>query len=1136
MRRTRASFLWTALACLLSLSVAVPAAATDAGAPPAEETAQAPSAGPDDTDQGPTPPEAQDTEDPEHSSDPSEPVFLTRRSGAITGYFDLNQRSRPVAPGLEHTSFDRYDGRGWVRVNVLTADLSTPGLRLDYAAPGKVSSTGPLSAALARDNAVAGVNGDFFDIGDTGAPLGVGVDRQRGLIHGSRSGWNNTFMLEGGNVARIAQAYLEASVVRPGKPAIAVTNLNAPQLQPGGIGIYTSDWGSTSRLRVLPSSAPRREVVIRGGQVRANRKSVSSGPIPAGVVHLVGIGEGAETLARLKVGQRAAVRYGLNRDAVRVAVSGSVIVLRDGKVLAPNDIEMHPRTAVGIDRDQNRIIFVTVDGRQPHSRGMTMKETGVLLKRLGAEDGLNLDGGGSSTMLARESGEYIGVVNSPSDGRQRSVPNGLGFSFAKGSGKLRGFRIEPAAETTESHEVLRGLSRVLVARGHDETFAPVAAKPRWSGSPQVEARPGPAARTVVTGRRTGDGRVTASTAAASGQFRIRVLGRVHRLEASVPSLALAGTGSRATFEVRGYDADGFGTWVEPRDIRLSFDRDELGVRRTGRGFTVVARAGSASELVKVTAGGRSTYVGVTVGLARKPVDRMNGPAGWEASAYPARASASLAQTKDRHGNPGRAIAMRYALYGKKATRAAYLTAAPARDLPGRARRIGLWVRGDGRGAWLRLVVRDAAGTRATLNLSQRVTWTGWRFVSADLTSSLTQPLDFVRVYAVETTRSRRYSGTLAFDDLTVFTERPAPSAATAPLRDPAVADLAPLAEGGLRIAVLADAGISASAPASTAVDRTRRTMRQIVAANPDLVVLGGDLTRKGDRPDLALAARLAEEEIGPGTAWRYVPGEGELGSSGDLSAFRERFGEPVRVVDRDGTRLVFLNSAQGIFRLGGFGQLLRLRAQLNDAATDPGVSSVVVFAHHPTSDPAPGGRAELADPREADVVEGLLADFRARSGKAVAYVGAHARRFEMTRTDGVQQVVAGPVTGAARSTIGSFTGWSLLRVAPDGVTAAFHPLVDRLRLRAPESMAVGATAQASGMVRQAGRRVSVAYPMHAEWLPSPRVHVGAAAGAPPTAVLAVAPQTGKVTALRAGSGELRLRVGGVVASRTVAVR
>ena len=71
------------------------------------------------------------------------------------------------------------------------------GLQVDYTNDGAVRRTAPLSTMLARNkHVVGGVNGDFFDIGDTGAPLGVGRDRQRGPLNGPRAGWNNAFFID----------------------------------------------------------------------------------------------------------------------------------------------------------------------------------------------------------------------------------------------------------------------------------------------------------------------------------------------------------------------------------------------------------------------------------------------------------------------------------------------------------------------------------------------------------------------------------------------------------------------------------------------------------------------------------------------------------------------------------------------------------------------------------------------------------------------------------------------------------------------------------------------------------------------------------------------------------------------------
>lgn len=82
----------------------------------------------------------------------------------------------------------------------------------------------------------------------------------------------------------------------------------------------------------------------------------------------------------------------------------------------------HPRTAVGYDLDSGRVWLVVVDGRQPpHSAGMTLPELAELFEALGAEEALNLDGGGSTTLVLGHE-----PVNRPSDAAgERPVVNGL---------------------------------------------------------------------------------------------------------------------------------------------------------------------------------------------------------------------------------------------------------------------------------------------------------------------------------------------------------------------------------------------------------------------------------------------------------------------------------------------------------------------------------------------------------------------------------------------------------------------------------------------------------------------------------------------------------------------------------------
>jgi hypothetical protein len=333
-----------------------------------------------------------------------------------------------VAPGVTYTRWGELNARGPIRAHLLTIDSDQPGLKIDYASKGSVRNTAPTKDILAVDRAVAGVNGDFYDIGDTGAPLGLGRDRQRGLLHARRAGWNSAFYLDRAGVPAIGELPMKAKIVQ--HPELQVTNLNSPFVQPGGIGIYNHSWGRTAGYRV--TDGQRRDVrmvTIRGGRVVATQRTLTKDRPIDGLV-LIGRGNGARALARLHKGSRATVGWRL-QGTPQMAISGNKMLVDDGVIQVVDDREMHPRTAVGIDRDTGDVMLLVVDGRQTFSRGATMVEMANLMIDLGADEALNLDGGGSSTMVARRPTGTVGVVNTPSDGFQRWVSNAVEVTWTK---------------------------------------------------------------------------------------------------------------------------------------------------------------------------------------------------------------------------------------------------------------------------------------------------------------------------------------------------------------------------------------------------------------------------------------------------------------------------------------------------------------------------------------------------------------------------------------------------------------------------------------------------------------------------------------------------------------------------------
>jgi hypothetical protein len=114
------------------------------------------------------------------------------------------------------------------------------------------------------------------------------------------------------------------------------------------------------------------------------------------------------------------------------ALSGESMLVMGGASM-PNldDRALQPRTAIGYSRNARYLYLVVVDGRQPfYSEGITLHELARLMISLGAAYAMNLDGGGSSTMVVEAANGKPRILNSPIDnyipGRERPVANHLG--------------------------------------------------------------------------------------------------------------------------------------------------------------------------------------------------------------------------------------------------------------------------------------------------------------------------------------------------------------------------------------------------------------------------------------------------------------------------------------------------------------------------------------------------------------------------------------------------------------------------------------------------------------------------------------------------------------------------------------
>jgi hypothetical protein len=280
--------------------------------------------------------------------------------------------------------------------------------------------TSAMLEQLRRSADVAGgVNADFFLFTPPGVPTNLLVSGGR-VVTGPSS--HAVLAFDSLGAPHLATFRVEGSLATiRGRYGVTAWNRAAP----AGIALYDDAWGASTDT--LSNSV---EVVLEGrgvGRVSIVDTMAAGVVIPPGGVVLVGRGsEARAALLALRVGDSVRVNVALRPFHPLEAVGGRPVLLRDSAIVAEADTAggpgfatgRHPRTAVGIGRNGRRLLLVAVDGRQqPYSDGMTLRELANLLRGLGARDAINLDGGGSTTLVYADpdASGVLRIANRPSD-------------------------------------------------------------------------------------------------------------------------------------------------------------------------------------------------------------------------------------------------------------------------------------------------------------------------------------------------------------------------------------------------------------------------------------------------------------------------------------------------------------------------------------------------------------------------------------------------------------------------------------------------------------------------------------------------------------------------------------------------
>lgn len=386
----------------------------------------------------------------------AEPLYTKTSKSTVTGNVSRRQ-------------IQKFYGDYALNINLITADLSDENLSLELlknsGGSDKVDTV--MSLASAQEDVVAAINADFFSAykGDQNFSLGIEIQDGKLLQSHINSNMAAGFFEDG----ELIFSYLDfkGNVTAPNGQSSPLAHINKPTDYHGALLMYTPEFnGGISPFLPVGISA----VTVTDGIVTA--KGISEGgtiPIPEnGYILIIDDNMTPFLEYNFNIGEKVKVDLSIAEiiENTETAFGGGTLLLKDGEKtpITHNVSGNHPRTAIGTNDDGSVVYFLTVDGRQTSSRGVSLSELADICLEMGMKNAMNLDGGGSTAMVAKSlSNPSLGYVNSPSE--KRKVINSVAITSSAKPGKTAGFIIAP-----ESSDVLVGDSVKLYLTPYDENY------------------------------------------------------------------------------------------------------------------------------------------------------------------------------------------------------------------------------------------------------------------------------------------------------------------------------------------------------------------------------------------------------------------------------------------------------------------------------------------------------------------------------------------------------------------------------------------------------------------------------------------------------------------------------------------
>lgn len=668
-----------------------------------------------------------------------------------------------LASGISHENIMKFTALGWWNINVIRMDLNNEYTELKglFNKEG-IAKRDSVTNMVEKHNAVAGVNGDYFNYSPLPSSLGGLISDGEIIITPVELAYAKpSFYLTNNNEGGVN--YLDRSVVVTNlvsNTQIIVNTLNKVTPEFDTLTLLNRHWGAKTIGNRYHNDLI--EVIVENDIVKDIRIGQEATDIPENGYVIAGRGTRAEILNQLAVGDNLKLDISTtpNTDNIKFAIGGGSIILKDGEITLTdiNSKGANPRTGIGINKDNTELILVTIDGRDSSFTGVSQEVFGAIMKDLGAYNALNLDGGGSTTMAIKPLGQdKANLVNKPSEGSQRLVVNGVGVFSNAPQNELSYLKV-----STDDNKMFKNTSRNIVVKGYDKNHHPVELDSSLFEF-SVEGIEGVFKGNNFKALSSGKANITVNYRGIKGKLELTVLNTLKDITSGINNISMDINDKYTLPNFIGKDINGTEAKIYPEDISFTTVGD-IGYIENGIFYSTEVSKGGA---ISAKAGEGVHNILVAIGTNTSPVASFE-----TLNKYSFMTSSDLVtgdiklSEEAKHGVYS--MVLKYDFSQSEGTRAAYIVLDPEASgitLQGQPRKVGLWVKGDNSGSWLRAIAVDNKGNEHYLDFAKTIDWDGWKYVEASIPSGFSYPINLKRIYVVETNSSKKLSGQILVDGL-----------------------------------------------------------------------------------------------------------------------------------------------------------------------------------------------------------------------------------------------------------------------------------------------------------------------------------------------------------------------------------